>query len=381
MGASAWFENQSPAVQRRLAHGVAAELARRDPTAAPEWARRIDPNGDRGPWPSVLVVIAQSDPIRAIELASGVGPQGAQSETLAAAIGYLAQQDPVLAAAYLDRVPPGQARDGAVQRIAGQMANKDPLEALEWLDGRREAAATQGARTQIAGQWARKDAKAALAYAEELPERDRLPWLHQVLNAVMQEDTNAAIALLGTLHEGPEYEHIVYMIGSELASRGDGALLSVADRQIDPTLRDRLPASGIQGLAAQSIPDAVRMLDRIRDDRQKGAAAQGVVRQWIESDPDGARAWVAALPAGPVRDYGYASLIPRMESPEDMEAAIRRISDPTAREQAVQMAAMSLAEHGNATEARALLARYPLRPEATQMLELRIKEIEAWRTR
>ncbi len=84
-------------------------------------------------------------------------------------VGAVAQSDPVRAMQLASNMPDGEGKDRALMTIVGTTAVQSPHSAVELLDQIADPQARKNALTGVAHQWVRRDQQAALRWVQEMP--------------------------------------------------------------------------------------------------------------------------------------------------------------------------------------------------------------------
>ncbi len=166
-------------------------------------------------------------------------------------------QDPVATAAYIDRLPADQVQPSQVSAVAEGWADQDLPAALAWANHFSNPQQHDGAMLAVIDSWSQTDPQAAANYVLSTP---------------------------------------------------------------SGSARDSLVGALVQSWGDVSLPDAARwLLGQTSDVQAQGAAT--LVDQWSHSDPAGAAAWAAQLPAGDARDQAFARLASKWSDRDPAAAA------------------------------------------------------------
>ena len=175
------------------------------------------------------------------------------------------------AAALADALPPGRSRDAASEAALYAWAGKDVNAAVAWAKAQPAPDGTRAAITHLAYPWLQHHGPEAARYILQNP---ALGWSETIIrSATRQAPFAEAVALAGKLPETHAQE-AAQAIGERLARDGTGA-------------------KAIAALTTEQQLTAIR------------AAAE----ELSFTDKSKAAAWVAALPAGPLRSAGQAAIV------------------------------------------------------------------------
>jgi hypothetical protein len=182
-----------------------------------------------------------------------------------------ATYSPAEAAAWALSMPSGAAREAAINQVALAWFATDPQAAWGWASGLEAGATRDAALISLAYELSRNEPALAFERSGSLPEGPARTQLieHAVANWAVA-DPQAALA--------------------QVREIGDGALRNSA--------LGRLATSW-----AESDPQAAATLaaDAMEPGPAQERAVASIVQRWAQQDPDGAKAWVATFPDGPMK--------------------------------------------------------------------------------
>ena len=350
-GAIDYIKTLSPAMQERVGGDIASNLSE-----MPEKAMALVKELPKGSFRtqvlrSSMAELARSSPDEAVAFVSSLDDELEQRSANQQIADSWAEHDPVGAAAYLATLDAdSEPKEYAYREVAASFAKRDPFEALKWANELESSEKKNSALRSIVGPLIEKDTAAfvelvaseqneeqrkslistafshladvdidvAAAVAEELPAKQRLMAMSQVLGRVGQEDPigaakqldKLAVGLDGNLHEN--------------GLSNSASWIASSWSQVEPEKATDW---------AFSLPD---------DEAQK-IAVGSAVGNWLERDSYAASQWVGRLPEGDTRDAAVTRVIAnvRGEDPEAGFAWANSLSDETLRSDNLRYAVQS----------------------------------------
>ena len=177
---------------------IAAEWAKSNPEAALAWAQTLKGNDKDQAISSVVREIAMTNPQKAVQLAATMEgeaktsayesiasqwgaknfseaeawikslPAEEQDTAMASAIRSLANQDPQAASTKIAAMADGDAKNRAIGEVVDTWSRENPKAAAAWLSS-QSAEASGRAMRELMGNWARQDDAGALSYLTAQP--------------------------------------------------------------------------------------------------------------------------------------------------------------------------------------------------------------------
>lgn len=221
----------------------------------------------------------------------------------------VAESDPLAALELSDKMPlTGAEAHRAYNIIFQRLSAKDPSIAASTLDAVKDRNARQIAMTQITTEWGKRDPEAALAWLRKQPASAM--GLFSLGNAWATHDPQAVLARLDELSEYPGSR--ATLLGTALATwwEDDPTAMQIwlTDADLNEKTAQRVQANLITKVAA-SDPESAAILN-------SQAVAQGhpsqehvIFQSWAEEDPHGVLDWASAQPKGAPRDDGMLAAI------------------------------------------------------------------------
>lgn len=230
-------------------------------------------------------IYARQDSRRAVEWASSL-PEKYRNEALKAALAAHARTDPAQSQQLAESLPEKPRRE-AHKEIMKVLAETDPAKAAEnWAALATDAETKKELAGEITGRWAQRDPAAALAWAA----------------AQSGEAQREAVASLAARWAKTDYD----AAWQALTAAG------VAGQAL-PSLIYLAPENRLAELA--------RHTTAIADPAARGEASAAMMRVWTHRDPEAASAWMAAQPAGEIRDQAIGAFV-RWADVRDPEAGL-----------------------------------------------------------
>lgn len=252
--------------RERALRAVADTWAAKDLPVALAWAQKLEA-GDRAvAVEAVLVVMAASDPRRALKLGRENLSGAALERVLTTALPALAVSDPRATAALVGSLPPGETQTAAAFEVVRALAAQSPAEALAWMGTLPAGPAQRAVLNNILDVWVAQDASAAGGYVAQMPAGPaRGAAVEYVAGLLAKVDPPGAARWARALATASERNRAVIMISSTWAQR-------------DPVVAAQWVMAETSG-----SPDALR----------------GVLSYWTLRDPAAAHAWLAAANLSP----------------------------------------------------------------------------------
>jgi len=355
-------------VRPELVSMIAARYARQDPEAALAWARRLGVE-DPGVTGMILQSLAQSDPVRAFDLAISMDEPRRTQGLFGAINAAIADRETFTALATRTlAIEDDQSRNALLLGLIGSWT-RDPNNvgaALEWMLS-STAALPPEAFERLAFVYAQSDPNAAVTYVDRVPSSARAAWLSAVAVAYAAADPRGATALIERFRGDPAYDRAALAVAQQWAAT-------------DPPAAARLLAS-VDARGAPAGPEAA--IARAWAERDAAAAAQwalelpGLSRNialavvtgtWAAREPEAVRDWALRLPPGEKRDAVLVGVVrSRGAAPPD-EGLLAAFSDEGARQSAVMGMVVATAQT-DPDRARALLDAYVTDPRMRAQAE------------
>lgn len=348
-----------PAHERRgMQSSIAHSYGAKNPQAAFAWAQSLQPR-DPQIVMSVLNGIAQASPEQAFDLAMSLSSAGEREQAIGmvASIGFPGRDN----SAMLDRVlaiGDAGARHRAMLGVLSSWSATDPGAVFDWLATNQDRVPSE-AFQQLARQLAFADPVAAAAYTPRVPQSARGGWLAAVAGAYAQRDPEAALAWIAQYRGDPAYPDAVGPIASVIAQRDGATAVRLLEEsgQFDPS-NVQTVMSVAMSWAQQDPAAAAAWALNLGDARLRMSALSLAVQQWSARNPESARRWAFGLQPGDARDDALNGLVtaPFGEALPD-EEVLAAFSTERARNRALIVTAMRVAQSSGYEQGRALLAR------------------------
>ena len=330
-----YFEQARSSRDRQLFGGViAAELAKRNPLEALEWARANERSDMVSLETVALQEIARHDPQFAFDEALG-STAATRSNVLASVLQQIAHDSPAQAIAYLDDIENEQQKLMASQYVVSSWVAREPDAAIAWVMSQTGDNAGQVAFA-VANRVLRSDIDAAIRLLPKIDDGNRNSMQQQIaLHLATNRSAQEAESFIRRFEREPGYAQLQASVISGVAQADIGLARQMAAQLPDGTARDTAQAQIVSQRAMTDPLEASRWLQNIADERLRASAASQVAANWYAQDAASAIRWVDSLPAGEVRDNTIFGLIGRWNNPgSEQERLIGTIDDPDKRGQA-----------------------------------------------
>ncbi|HYP18121.1 MAG TPA: hypothetical protein VEQ65_12990, partial [Opitutus sp.] len=162
----------------------------------------------------------------------------------------------------------------------------------------------------VARLWSAKDPAAAAAWAAALPadvEHDTA--LSEIASEVASTDAPRAVQLYALYARSAELSPTLETLAHQWADQNFGAALTWTLARPPSAQRESLLAR-LAFVQARTDPRAAATLatTHLAPGERQDEAVIAVLHQWAQLDPSAAASWVAAFPAGPLRDRASTEL-------------------------------------------------------------------------
>lgn len=315
---------------------VAAELAKRDPLEALEWARANERADMLNLEAAALQEIARTDPEFAFgEALKMSARRSMRSNVLGSVLQQIVRDSPAQAIAFLNDIENEQQKSMASQYVVSAWVSRDPDAAVAWIMGQDDGTAGEIAFS-VANHIVRSDIDAAIRLLPKINESNRGNIRQQIaLNLATNGSPQEAESFIRRFQGEPGYEQLQASVISGVAQADIGLARQMVGQLPAGTARDTAQVQ-IVSLRAMTDPlEASRWLQNISDARLRASAASQVAANWYAQDPAGAIRWVDSLAAGDVRDNTIFGLTRSWNNPgPEQERLIGTIDDPDKRGQA-----------------------------------------------
>lgn len=366
--------------QNRLS-AVAEGWARRDLDAALEWARGqgMAAASLEG---AIYGVIAEADPLRALDLAvemegSGAARGQAVQNVMVRALSADSGAAQRLAEAAL-AISQAALRQSALEGVIRRWEVEAPESAMQWVVDNADRVPEEAFRLVLSSfrlpALPRPSGSAlapgiAASYTHRVPVAIRPDWIATVGYAYARENPRASIAWLENFRGEAGYANGVASVAAGLAETDPREAIDLVDRaQLTPTSAATIQESIAQTWAQQEPRAAMSWARTLTDARARESAERQIVRAWAAGEPEAARNWVLTMPEGDGRDAALGSLL---TAGLYDEAVMNAFGSDSARSRELMRYLPMLASEDSAT-ARELVDRYisdrTLRETADRMM-------------
>ena len=292
---------------------VAATWAARNPAEAYAWFKAA-PDLPSLVRTRTLMSVYQSwskaDPAAAgsFLLARGAGSGNSEEARQTSQVGAevigasWAQKDPQAALAWMGQLP-NEYREGALKGIMETWGKNDPRGVAMYAATVADSGAANRYLEPALTSWSKSDPVAVRDWVQTLPTGDvRKSSASRLAREWSSQDPQAALSFL----VAEKNDTSVYLLNKWMGIDPDKAVGWSQGLPPSPE-RDQAMATVISELG-RSDPARAQSLYNQVSEAGKPTAAQYLVENWGVKDPQGASAWLAALPEGTARDQATASL-------------------------------------------------------------------------
>jgi len=293
---------RSMQARRMIGNMIGTAMARQDPARALEWARAEDGGGQPALTMSVLTQLANTDPALALAEASKLDNRQWRRQSVSTVLSTVARTDPASAIAYLNEINDRQDRDMAMASIVGQWAGSDPEAAVDWL---LSGDVPDGERflVQVGHRLVSNDVDTAIRLLPRVDEQTSMQWRQQITLVLATQRSPAEAARFVQQFAGDAgYDALRSTLISGVSQQDIGMARRLVRQLPAGELRDRGYAQVIAQHSHGYPAEAASWLDSIADETVRSQTAAQVIRQWYGLEPQAASQWIEMQPAGTLRD-------------------------------------------------------------------------------
>jgi hypothetical protein len=225
---------------------VLAVLAQTNPDRAIEWSLAHAPkNKEEGNYHLVAAIgsIAKFDIDRAAQLAQGMDRSEARGHAMDRVLDqYFKQRGADAATSMVMSLDEGPYKNGIIGRLAERLADKDPKAAAAWAASLPAGEAKPRVVTEVIDEWAERSPNEAATWLDGMPRdasmdepRERFAW------KVQERDPEAALAWAGTITDVKRRNEASYrLVRGWMEREPDNARAWIATSQLPPEMKERL---------------------------------------------------------------------------------------------------------------------------------------------
>ena len=338
----AWFIRPAPSVaspreQAQEAGQKFATALATDPGVALARLRALPPGVDRDTALAIFLdALHRRDADDALALARELVVTREQAAIYSVFFDTFARENPATAVAQLARVPAGPGRENALRALASV--------------------------------WVRADAPAALAWAQRLPDAERMPALESALHELTLRDPLQAIELAQTFLSGPALERTLFLALQRLTAGDPAAAAGLVTLLPPGETQTRAALDVARGLADKNPTAALDFIGQLPAGPARQLALHNALTSWAVTAPAAAGQYVAALPVGAMQDAAAAHLASLLaREPATALAWAQSLTAPGARDAALVSVASAWAQTDAPAATRWAAAQSPGRATETAL--------------
>ena len=310
---------------------VFTEWAKKDVLAALEYSQKHpEVPVDNYAFTAGLIKFAETDPVKAANLALGFKSEYGGNSTLLSLMNNWIERDPDAAFDWALKLENPKMREDAVSAAVGAWAKIDPKAAMAYVESIPDLGVRKSAFQKAWADWFRNDPLLATDYiakstdatllnsgrfsiarlAESLGPKERGDLLGrlptgELRDGVMDSMTgsligrgkfNDAMDILNDLPDSRSRDRNVVKLGLEWAKQDPAAADAWLKKLPDSSDRDLAVAGYVRILARSDATKAIEWANQIPDAKLRSGALQNVAVGWMRSDPAAAEKWFTSLP-------------------------------------------------------------------------------------
>ena len=253
-----------------MKRGIVEAWMRVDPDGAVAFAMAEPNESKRSDLLEVVAgEMAEQDPARALQLATGLKPGQAQTAVVVRAIEQWAEKSPKEASSYVVGLTDPVVREAALSSLLGRWSWSDGEAAFKFAETVGAGGAAHDGMLRAAGQWANRDPEGAFRYISQLP-----------------DGGSAGRALASVLENW----------AGEKPDKAAEALSSLDSAT--PQMYESLASTW----SAKDRPEALEWAAGLSDPSLQAGAYEAITNNWAKRDPTAAGEWLSGLDQGEPRD-------------------------------------------------------------------------------
>lgn len=257
-----------------------------------------------------------------------------------------ATEAPDQALASLQTLDPTKHGGDATSILSG-IAATDPLRAAKWLedpDNRMTAFPIIGhfLAGSITKEWVRSDPSAALAWAEKLPDNQRIGAYVALMGTLASSDPRTASSLVTKLEDGGPRREAIKNIATLWSKQAPEAAMAWVQTLTGEDRQSALTET-LGGWASKQPQAAAAYLDQNPNPDLTAAQVKAVSQPWVNREPAAAAAWVASRPAGAASSEAMSDVMWRWTLTEPVAASTWLRAQPAGPSRDAGIAGLALA--------------------------------------
>lgn len=330
---------------------VVFSWARKDPAGCLAWLKSLPMNDYvMSSFPIALSAVARSSPEMVPAFLAAIPADGDRSEAVRhivtnmadrkAALEFLMKMpdstlivdafvrvlreetgdDQAKLMAWTGKVPPGGKQSAVYGMIAGLRFAQDPPKAIAWVNT-LDARHANAIATEIGERWAERDPVTAAVFLKKVTPGLVYDRMARIVNGSLKEkDPVAAAEWAATLPQSMESERTVQSAFGNLARYKPEEVVRILQTMQPGVIRDRAAQSAMDILGESKPSVGVEVLMQYTPRFQQEDAAKRLTEGWSKHDMVGARAWIASLPAGKIKNGAVGGVVNTLSVTKPAEA-------------------------------------------------------------
>jgi hypothetical protein len=201
---------------------------------------------------------------------------------------------------------------------------------------------------------------------DRIPKESRYQWVQSIAIAYAASDPEKGVEWLSKHRDLPG--DAVFLFMQNVAANNVDNAVEMIERFSDDKQRAQALQGALSMVADQAPETAARLIDDMTDAQQQARMTGQVAGSWAKYDEAAARKWVQSMPWGIARDNGLSALVAASPSLDDRLSLIGQIQSPDQRVAAIWNTAMRM-QRSDPDGVRTLLRRFPLDPQRQAQLD------------
>jgi hypothetical protein len=195
------------------------------------------------------------------------------------------------------------------------ISDRSPELVAEWLSNNQKGVYWQQLHQKVYQNIAIRDVDLALNLMSKIPDSEnKNSAMKGLVSAISTKNLDRALSLSLQSSNNQEVKSNLYkLISRDNALNNPKQAVAILEREdfnqyVDTNFRNEMINHTVQNWAKQNLEEAQQWVEKLTaSDLPEGT--QGLVAQWMKTDPIAASEWLSQQPAGPARDAGAQEII------------------------------------------------------------------------
>lgn len=304
-----WNQVSTPQVKFSFAQTILLVMGQRDPAKAIEWASQAELQGVASLLDRSINGLSTTNPSATLSALYAL-PDGSRREKLIAkVIGRLADVDLNLALSEVRQLPEGEARKLANGMIIERWIDSDPEAAVAFAMENSDSLDNRG-MNKISRHFSKIPLDSALRLIEAVDSNNSSHWVDMLGYSMIEgKSTQEVEQLLAQSRHFESFPDLQNAVISQMASLRPDDAIQMVESLPPGQAKDRATSNLVRAVASREPQRAALILEGIESQSIRKSAISELILQWSNSDREGASRWIKQLPQDSARDSAIAMLL------------------------------------------------------------------------